>query len=182
MEKIVLFGTLSIPVIFISWRTLFSIKSHGFYRFFSWECMIWLLVSNYKFWFENPFCVKQVFSWIFLLISGYLVIVAVILIKKTGKPIKHRVDKNLYQFEKTSELADKGIYKYIRHPMYSSLIFLTWGIYLKNTTGILLFVSILSTVFLYLTAIIEEIECIKYFGEKYYEYIKRSKKFIPFIF
>jgi protein-S-isoprenylcysteine O-methyltransferase Ste14 len=78
-------------------------------------------------------------------------------------------------------LIDKGIFKYIRHPLYSSLLFLTWGIFLKNTTDLLLFITVLSSAFLYLTAIFEEKECIKFFGEKYSEYMKRSKMFIPFI-
>ena len=49
--------------------------------------------------------------------------------KRIGKPDKKRNTKNLYQFEQTTELVDKGIFKYIRHPLYSSLIFLTWGIF-----------------------------------------------------
>jgi protein-S-isoprenylcysteine O-methyltransferase Ste14 len=181
MERIIAFGILSLSIIIISWRTIFNIKSHGFYRFLSWECIIWLSVTNYQYWFHDPFSIKQIFSWLFLFISGYLVISGVILIKKIGKPVKNRDDKTLYQFEKTSELIDKGIFKYIRHPLYSSLLFLTWGIFLKNTAYLLLFAALLSTVFLYLTAIFEEKECMKFFGGKYYEYMKRSKKFIPFI-
>lgn len=117
MERFILFGVLSLPVIIISWRTIFSIKSHSFYRFFSWESIIWLFVSNYKFWFDNPFSVKQIFSWIFLILSGYLVITGVILIKKLGKQGMSRDEK----------------------------------------------------------------ECINFFGDKYSEYMKRSKRFIPFV-
>ena len=102
--------------------------------------------------------------------------------KKTRKPQADRDDKTLYKFEKTTELVDTGIFKYIRHPLYSSLLFLTWGIYLKNTSNELLIVSLLSTIFLFLTAKFDENECIKYFGEKYKEYRKRSKMFIPFLF
>jgi protein-S-isoprenylcysteine O-methyltransferase Ste14 len=181
MERLIVFGILSVPVITISWRTLFKIKSHGFYRFFSWECIIWLFVTNYKFWFDNPFSINQIFSWIFLLFSGYLIITGVILMKKKGKPRKERDVKALYEFEKTSELIDSGIFSYIRHPLYSSLLFLTWGIFLKNITDSLFVVALLSTVFLYLTAIFDEKECIKYFGDQYSEYMKRSKRFIPFI-
>ena len=181
METLILFGVLSLPVIVISWRTLFNIKSHGFYRFFSWECIIWLFANNYKFWFDDFLGFKQLASWILLIFSGYLVITGVILIKKTGKPGKNRNEKTLYKFEETSELIDTGIFKYIRHPLYSSLLFLTWGIFFKNSTNILLFVALLSTVFLFLTAIFDEKECIKHFGDKYQKYMKRSKRFIPFI-
>ena len=101
--------------------------------------------------------------------------------KKIGKPGMNRDNKALYQFEKTSELIDTGIFKYVRHPLYSSLLFLTWGIFLKNTMAGLSFVAMLSTVFLYITVIFDEKECIKHFGYKYREYMKRSKRFIPFI-
>ena len=73
MDKVVLFIALSLPVIYLSKRTLFDIKSHGFPRFFSWECIIALFVANYKFWFVEPLSVKQVISWLLLVISAYMV-------------------------------------------------------------------------------------------------------------
>jgi protein-S-isoprenylcysteine O-methyltransferase Ste14 len=177
----IVFGVLSLPLIIISWRTLFDVKSHGFYRFFSWECILWLFLANYKFWFDNPFGITQIISWILLFYSIYLVVAGSVLLKKAGKQVKDRNEKTLYQFEKTSELIDHGIFKYIRHPLYSSLLFLTWGIFFKNITGSGLLVAMLSTVFLFLTAIFDEKECIKFFGDRYIEYMKRSKRFIPFV-
>jgi protein-S-isoprenylcysteine O-methyltransferase Ste14 len=182
MERIIIFGILSLPVVYLSWRTLFTVRSHGFYRFFSWECIIWLFVSAYHFWFDDPFGIRQVISWIFLFLAAYLVIAGVVLLKRKGKPIKNRDEKELFQFEKTSELIDQWIFRYIRHPLYSSLLFLTWGIFLKNITLSLLFVALCSSVFLYLTAIFDEKECILFFGNPYNEYMKRTKRFIPFIF
>lgn len=181
MERFIIFVIMSLPIIYLSWQTLFTIKSHGFFRFFSWECILWLFVTNYKFWFVNPLDFKQIFSWIFLFVSAYLIIAGLVLMKKRGKFEKSRDDKILYQFEKTSELIDTGIFKYIRHPLYSSLHFLTWGIFLKNTSNMLLIVSLASSVFLYLTAIFDEKECIQYFGNQYREYMKRTKRFIPFV-
>jgi len=181
MEKLIAFGVLSLAAVIVSRRTLLDPKSHGFYRFLSWECLIWLFASNYTFWFDYPFSVKQLFSWTFLFVSVYLVIAGVLLLLKKGKPVKEREAKNLYQFEKTTVLVEQGIFKYIRHPLYSSLIFLTWAVFLKNPDTLLFFVALLSTVFLYLTAVLDEKECIQYFGNKYREYMKRSKRFIPFI-
>lgn len=181
LNRIIIFLILSILIIVLSWRTLSNIKNHGFYRFFSWECLSWLLATNYKFWFEHPFSFNQILSWILLIISGYLVIMGVILMKKIGKPKINRNDKALYSFEQTTKLIDIGIFKYIRHPLYSSLIFLTWGIFFKNLTIELLIVSILSTIFLYMTAIFEEKECLILFGDKYVKYMKKSKRFIPYI-
>jgi len=182
MDTIIIFIALSIPVILISWRTLFSAKKHGFYRFFSWECIIWLFASNYKYWITEPFSIKQIISWIFLIISAYLIIFGALLLKNIGKPTEKRNDKKLYKFEQTSELVNTGIFKYIRHPLYSSLLFLTWGIYFKNTTVILFVISILSTIFLFITAILDEKECLVHFGEQYKDYMKQTKRFIPFLF
>lgn len=101
--------------------------------------------------------------------------------KKEGKAIKARNETSLFQFEKTTVLVDKGIFGLIRHPLYSSLIFLTWGIVFKHITLELLIVSLISTLFLYVTAIFDEKECKLYFGEKYNEYILKSKIFVPYL-
>jgi len=103
------------------------------------------------------------------------------MLKKNGKKT-NRKQEDLFAFEKTSELVRTGIFKYIRHPMYSSLLFLAWAVYLKNPDYILFPVAVISTVFLLLTAIADEKECIGYFGDEYIEYSQKTKRFIPFIF
>lgn len=182
MDRIIIFAALSIPVVILSWRTLFNFRSHGFYRFFAWECILWLLASNYRFWFDDPFSVRQIFSWLFLFYSIYPAVAGSIQLKKAGKPGRNRNEDTLYSFEKTSELVDSGIYKYIRHPLYSSLLFLTSGIFLKNITLTLFLVALSSSIFLFLTAWFDERECIRFFGEKYTDYMKRTKRFIPYLF
>jgi len=182
MENLILFGILSLPLIFISRRNLFALASHGFYRFFCWECILWLLLSNYKYWFEDPFALRQIVSWFLLFVSIYYVAAGSILLVKKGEPAKAKEREELYQFEKTTALVDRGIYRYIRHPLYGSLLLLTWGIFLKNTTTPLFLISLISTLFLYLTAIFDEKECVAYFGKKYFDYMKKTKMFIPCIF
>jgi len=104
------------------------------------------------------------------------------LMKKIGKPKETRQESTLYDFEKTSELVQTGIFKYIRHPMYGSLLFLTWGVCLKNPETTIIIISVLSSIFLYITAKTEEKEDIKFFGEEYIKYIKKSKMFVPYVF
>lgn len=181
MDKYILFGILSLALILISWRSLARVRSHGFFRLISWECILWLFISNVPHWFEDPFAITQIISWIFLFFSAYLVLAGAITLKRKGKPVKERTDESLYRFEKTSVLVEQGIYRYIRHPLYASLLFLSWGICLKQVTPWLTLVAGLSTVCLYLTAIIDEKECIAFFGAEYRDYMKRSKMFIPFI-
>ena len=182
METLVVFGILSIIVVYFSLRNLFSFRSHGFYRFLSWECIAWLFASNFRFWFINPFGIYQLASWFFLCLSVYLVMAGITQLKGKGNQKPDRNGKNLYEFEKTSTLVDSGIYKYIRHPMYSSLIFLSWGIFLKNVTIELFIIAVASTACLFITALYDEKECMNYFGNSYHDYMKTTRRFIPFLF
>ncbi|MHB9143104.1 MAG: methyltransferase family protein, partial [Paludibacter sp.] len=75
-----------------------------------------------------------------------------------------------------------GVFKHTRHPLYGSLIFLSWAIFLKNPTLFLSVISLISTILLYYTSRYDEKECINYFGDKYSDYMKHTKMFIPFIF
>jgi len=181
MVKIVVFIILSIPVVLVSWRSLWNIKSHGFYRFFSWECILWLFISNYKYWFVDALSVQQIVSWLLLVLSVYVLVAGIVLLRTRGKSKQSREDDTLHKFEKTTELVDTGIYNHIRHPLYASLLFLTWGICLKNITLPLFVISLFSSLFLYITARFDEKECIAYFGDKYQSYMKRSKMFIPYL-
>jgi len=182
MNAYILFILLSIPSLYFSWRTLFTIKSHGFYRFFGWECIIWLFCFNYPYWFTNPFSINQIFSWTLLFAAAYLAIAGSIMLLKHGKASHTREDETLFHFEKTTGLIQTGVYRFIRHPLYASLIYLGWGIYLKNPLLKDLIFAVLLTVFLYLTSRFDEDECSVYFGEDYRSYMSRSKMFIPFVF
>jgi protein-S-isoprenylcysteine O-methyltransferase Ste14 len=182
IQSLIIFIILSIPVIYISRKSIFKIRSHGFYRFLSWECILWLLSVNYIFWFKDPFSPKQLLSWFLLIYSIYPAVTGTLQLEKAKISVKDRNSEELFSFEKTAELVQTGIYKYIRHPMYSSLLFLTWGIFFKNTELILFFISLASSIFLFITATMDEKECIAYFGQKYKAYMKGTKMFIPFIF
>ncbi len=182
MKQILVFILLSIPSLYYSWRSLFSVKSHGFYRFFGWEGIIWLFSVNYLFWFKEPFSFTQILSWTFLLISMYLAIAGVFLMLKLGKQSPERDDKTLFQFEKTTGLIVTGIFRYIRHPLYGSLIFLCWGICLKQPAPVNIAIAAVSSFFLFITSKFDEKECIAFFGEEYIRYMKNSKMFIPYLF
>jgi len=183
MKTIIPFIIFSVPLIIISLKSVFKPGTHGFYRFLAWEGILWLTVCNYRFWFDDPFSFRQIVSWLFLFISVYLVIASVILLKKQGKSMDTREDKSLLAFEKTTQLVKTGIYRYIRHPMYSSLLFLTWGICLKKIDSIgVIGVAVWSSVFLLETALTDEKECLAYFGRGYEDYMKRTKRFVPFLF
>jgi len=176
------FLVLSIPIVLVSWKTLKTKGSHGFYRFFAWEAILVLLIFKIEYWFTDPFSWHQILSWILLFSSLYFVFAGTFTLKKKGKQQNIRDEENLYGFERTTEVVTSGIYRYIRHPLYASLLLLAWGTFLKQPDWILLHVVIIASLFLYLTARADEKECITYFGDKYVEYMKTTKRFIPFIF
>lgn len=179
--KLIAFIVLSLPVIAISWYPLMNRKSHGFYRFFGWEGVLWLTVNTYNYWFHQPFSPAQIISWSLLAISAYLVIAGYLVMRRQGKPSSLRNEKELFHFEKTTRLIDYNVFKYIRHPLYGSLIFVTWALYLKHITLTLTVVSIISTVLFYITMLYEEKESLAYFGDAYKTYMSKTKRFIPFI-
>jgi protein-S-isoprenylcysteine O-methyltransferase Ste14 len=104
------------------------------------------------------------------------------LLHQADKSDSQRNDPSLMEFEKTTELVTTGIYRYIRHPLYSSLLFLTWGVFFKQPSWLGLCLAALATFFLTMTAKTEEAENIRFFGAAYQSYMKQSKMFIPFLF
>jgi protein-S-isoprenylcysteine O-methyltransferase Ste14 len=183
MLKIVVFVVASAGIVYLSRASLRSPRSHGFYRFFAWEAILALILLNVEYWFRDPFSLHQVISWIFLIASAFLVLHAVHLLRLIGKPTEQRQGSEAtIGFEKTTELVSVGAYKYIRHPMYSSLLFLAWGVLFKNLSWFSGIFALAATVFLVATAKAEEAEDIRFFGAAYRTYIKQTKRFIPFVF
>ncbi|MBM3144341.1 MAG: isoprenylcysteine carboxylmethyltransferase family protein [Chloroflexi bacterium] len=169
---------------FIAWfsrASLRDIRSHGFYRFFAWEAMLALVLINIEYWFVEPFSPHQIIAWVLLLVSLLMVIAGFSLLRK-GISDESRGDPALLDWEKTTELVTTGVYRYIRHPLYSSLLFLTWGVFFKYLSWVGLTLAALATLFLYMTARIEEAENIEYWEAEYQSYMKTTKMFVPFMF
>lgn len=180
--KATIFVLASICIIWVSRSSLRNLHSHGFYRFFVWEVILVLFLINVNYWFLDPFSLSIIFSWIFLLISLVLIIRGVQLFQEKGKLDSERNDPSLVGIEKTTELVTTGIYHYIRHPFYSSLLFLGWGIFLKHVSWVGFFLALIATILLIITAKKEEVENVLFFGEEYQLYMKQTKMFVPFIF
>jgi protein-S-isoprenylcysteine O-methyltransferase Ste14 len=156
--------------------------SHGFYRFFAWECMLVLIIVNLPVWHVDPLSFTQLLSCVFLALSIWLPIHAVKLLKAHGKPTEARSDDPaLYGFEKTSSIVSTGAFRYIRHPMYTALMLLAWGAFLKQFTWLTLALVLAATVLLFLTALRDEKECIAHFGDDYRAYMRGTRRFIPFV-
>lgn len=180
--RIIIFILASMLIVAFSWRSLKNSSHHGFYRFFVFEGILIIIVLNLPYWLDSLKSPVQLLSGFFLLISIYLVIRSLSTMKTLGG--KRAIDKmpENYNFENTTNLITTGIFKYIRHPMYGSLLFLAWGALLKHLTWYGLILAIGVSFQIYRTAKKEEEENIAFFGEEYINYMQQTKMIIPFIF
>jgi protein-S-isoprenylcysteine O-methyltransferase Ste14 len=172
--KIAVFAILALLVLIVFRGELRSLASHGFYMFFAFESLLALLFFNTDFWIHRPFSWYQILSWIILAISALLAFSGFYGLKKYGKPVEG--------WEETTELIRKGIFRYIRHPLYSSLILLSIGILLKNMALQPFIACLVCVSFLVTASMIEEKENLAKFGDSYRAYAHDTRRYIPFIF
>lgn len=170
---------LSVGTVFLavfSWE--FSLRArryHGVARFFAFESLLALVTLNAGHWFKDPGSPRQLLSWAFLSVSLCLAVQGLYLLVRLGKPQKD-------DLENTTRLVTRGLYGFIRHPLYASLIYLGFGAALKQVTVWTAVLAAVNTAALYVTAKVEEGEMAAKFGEDYRTYMAKTKRFIPFVF
>ena len=172
----------SAGILWISRRCLRSPRSHGFYRFFAFEFITALIVVNAPCWFRDPFTPRQIASWLLLFGSIWPAVAGLRLLVNAGRPTAESSDPAQLGFEKTTALVAVGMYRYIRHPMYASLLGLTWGVALKDLSVVSVVLAVAASVSVVATAVAEEREDLAHFGASYAEYMKTTRRFIPFVF
>jgi protein-S-isoprenylcysteine O-methyltransferase Ste14 len=168
--------------IFLSRKAFTHPYSHGFPRFFAFEALLGLVVLNAPNWFTRPFSLPQVISWALLILAAYLAGYAIWVLRTAGAPDQSLTDAHRLGMEKTTRLVTTGPYQTVRHPMYTSLLCLAWGIFLKQIGLLSTLFAIIISLTLLLTAVYEERENLVTFGEEYARYMKKTRRFIPFIF
>jgi protein-S-isoprenylcysteine O-methyltransferase Ste14 len=181
-SKVIVFVVASAGIAWVSRASLRDFRSHGFYRFFAWEAILALFLLNVGYWFYQPFSLHQIIAWSLLVVSLFLVIHGFQLLRMVSKSARERSNPALMDFERTTELVTVGVFRYIRHPLYSSLLFLAWGVFFKHPSWVGLFLAGIATFFLTMTARIEEAENMAFFGTAYESYMKQTRMFIPFLF
>ena len=165
-------GTLLL--IYLSW--IASVKEkryHGIYRFFSFESIFLIVLLNYQSWFRNALSTQQIISWILFLCSLIFAIWGFVLLYRMGKPEGH--------LERTTSLVTTGLYGYIRHPLYLSLILGGFGAMAKDPGYPQIILSIINFIAPIFTARVEEQEMIKKFGDEYRDYMRKTKMFFPYV-
>lgn len=170
--KILITGTLLI--IIFSW--IYSINAkryHGISRIFSFESIFILTLLNYRTWLNDLFGNHLMASWILMISSAYTGIAGYLTLRFQGEAKE--------EFENTTVLVRSGIYKYVRHPLYSSLLFIGTAIMLVGPGLIQIMPGVINGVAIYITSRIEENAMKAKFGTQYIDYMLNTKMFIPFL-
>jgi len=174
MIKMAVFILGSVGIVYVSRTALWDVHTHGFYRFFAFEAILGLILVNAQAWFREPFSPLHVVSWLLLTASLFMAMHGFYLLRTLGRPRE--------SFEATTQLVRQGAYRYIRHPLYSSLLWFAWGAFLKEISLFSTILVLIATAALIATARVEEGENLRKFGEGYAAYQRETRMFIPFVF
>ena len=181
--RVAVFLATSAAVIRLSWRSLKAPRSHGFYRFFAFELLIALVLVNAPVWFHDPLSARQLVSWTLAVSSIGFAAEGFRLLRVHGRPSPASSGAAELDFENTSTLVTVGVYGFIRHPMYASLLACVWCAQLKDPfTVASVVLAMSSSGFLVATSVAEERENLVRFGQDYAAYMERTKRFVPFVF
>ncbi len=156
--------------------------SHGFYRFFAWQGILCLFAFHHPFWVASSLSPQSHLSTVLMASSIGLVFAGWLELKQRGRASTDRKDEALYDFEKTTTLVSSGVFRFIRHPMYASLLLLAWGAFWQRPTDLGILVLAITTICLLLTARADERECLAHFGSSYATYKEKTWAFFPWIY
>ncbi len=112
---------------------------------------------------------------IVLFITGYA-------LRLTSRILLHKQFSVFVALQKEHKLITTGIYKYVRHPIYTAGIisFIGFILLTNSTLGILTGLLLVLPALLYRIHI-EEKMLIAHFGDEYVEYKKKVKALIPWV-
>lgn len=111
-------------------------------------------------------------AWVFIIIGVIIRIYSVICLKECFS----------WRVLQAPRIVDYGIYKYVRHPMYTGALILYLGLFLLLTNWkIAILMNIFTINFLIDRIDREEQAMISKFGQEYINYMNRTKIIIPFI-
>ncbi|MHA2364944.1 MAG: methyltransferase family protein [Candidatus Hodarchaeales archaeon] len=131
------------------------------------------LTSDYVPFWDN--LIVSVFGILILLIGGFILIIGRYQLKQFGTGILN--------IEENHQLITTGIFNYIRHPIYAGGLLGIFGFYFAyRSLLVLLVVSIIYFAIFRHRLLFEEKLLIEEFKEQYIEYMKQTKRLIPFLY
>ncbi len=112
-------------------------------------------------------------GFILLSLGACLIIAGLVYLGKNLSALPHP--------KENAELVQTGAYALVRHPIYSGIIFASFGWSLLAASSLMFFYSILLFVFFELKSNREEKQLAVFFKD-YVSYQKQVKKLIPFVY
>ena len=112
---------------------------------------------------------------IFIVVGAIIMVASRIQLGKYGTPVIHTGEDH--------KLATKGLYKYVRHPMYFGATLMMLGPFIAFR-GMFVFIIIIIyyAIVMKMRIQMEEEILIGTFGDEYRDYMKRTKRVVPFIY
>jgi protein-S-isoprenylcysteine O-methyltransferase Ste14 len=144
---------------------------HAVPRTLTFLLVLMLAVSNAGAWLQAPLSPPQIVSWLLVVGSVALAPHLLALLHRSGRP---RGD-----IDHTTTQVVRGVHRWIRYPLYLSLILVAIGSLLKRVTPWRLTLAGSAVLLLYLTAWLEERHSASKFGPAYTSYARRAKMFLP---
>ena len=182
MIQVAIFCVGSAGLLWVSWPALRTPHAHGRARFLAFECLLALVLLQARRWFVQPLAPHQLVSWTLLAFSAVLALHGFDLLRRLGRPGPAFGRSSDVGFERTSVLVTSGAYRWIRHPLYASLVFGAWGAFLKSQSLTAAILATGATLLIAATARAEERESLEKFGGCYAEYVRQTWRFVPFVY
>ena len=160
-----------LPFLFPYYRILFNVIAIA-----GLLIMINITLSDKKLLFDTNSAINVISHFLFF--SGLIVLG----IASNSFDLKEFFGLNKQQMNAKNKLVTKGIYKYVRHPLYTGTILVTAGCFLNLPTLSVLVFLILTFIYIEIGSRLEEQKLKEEFGNEYIEYCKTVKRYFPFIY
>jgi len=142
-----------------------------------------LVVLAFK---ENQILIESYFPlWneAYVSVTGILLIMIGGIVTVIGRAQISRFGSGILQIEDDHSLITTGIYEYIRHPIYAGGLLGIMGIYMAFRSLLTLTVVTILYFFIMRHRIsFEEEMLLEEFGDEYKNYMKKTKKLIPYFY
>lgn len=78
-------------------------------------------------------------------------------------------------------LNTQGLNAYMRHPLYTAILLVIWGIFLQSGTDRSLLTASIWSLYIVFGTLSEEAKLKQVFGEEYRAYQRKVKRFVPYV-
>lgn len=120
---------------------------------------------------------------VFWFFSGLIFILAGSIIRLVAFRTLGKYFSIMVTIQQNHKLVKKGIYRLIRHPAYTGLFLFMLGIGLSLGNWLSLFIIFtISVTIAFVRVPLEEKVLIERFGDEYRSYMKKTKRYIPYLF